>query len=549
MRCQTISCMKKILSIVVFSLLVISSYGQDKSKALNINVIPQPVAASGGNGKLVLTDIAIAAQSADEVNVANMLQEFFKANAIRSVVSGTSSANIKLVTKNDPSLGNEGYKLSVTPKDVTITANSGAGLFYGVQSLFQIISVGKKIELPVLEVSDQPRFSWRGLHLDVGRHFFPVSFIKKYIDVMAHYKYNTFHWHLTEDQGWRIEIKKYPKLQEIAANRKETVIGHASTKTRDEVKKYDGIPHGGYYTQEEVKEVVAYAAQRYVTIVPEIEMPGHAQAALAAYPNLGCTGGPYEVVTTWGVFKEVFCAGKETTFEFLEDVLDEVIPLFPGKYVHVGGDECPKDRWKTCPNCQQRMKTENLKDEHELQSYFIQRMEKYINSKGKTVIGWDEILEGGLAPNAAVMSWRGEEGGIAAAQQNHDVVMTPGKWCYFDHYQAPAEKEPLAIGGFLPVSLVYSYEPVPPSLNKEQAKHVLGSQGNVWTEYMATSDYVEYMVYPRAIALSEVLWSPKESRNYDNFVERLKVNQKLLDLWKINYAKHVFAADKAEVKK
>jgi hexosaminidase len=541
--------MKKILSIVILSLLIVCSYGQDKSKALNINLIPQPVSASTGNGKLVLNNITIAAQSADEVNVANMLQEFLNANAIKSSVSSTGAGNIKLITKNDPALGGEGYKLSITPKDITITANAGAGLFYGVQSLFQMISPGKKIELPVLEITDQPRFPWRGLHLDVGRHFFPVSFIKKYIDVMSHFKYNTFHWHLTEDQGWRIEIKKYPKLQEIAANRKETVIGHASTKTRDEVKKYDGTPHGGYYTQDEVKEVVAYAAQRYITIVPEIEMPGHAQAALAAYPNLGCTGGPYEVVTTWGVFKEVFCAGKETTFEFLEDVLDEVIPLFPGKYVHVGGDECPKDRWKTCPNCQQRMKTENLKDEHELQSYFIQRMEKYINSKGKTVIGWDEILEGGLAPNAAVMSWRGEEGGIAAAQQNHDVVMTPGKWCYFDHYQAPAEKEPLAIGGFLPLSLVYSYEPVPASLDKEQAKHVLGSQGNVWTEYMATTDYVEYMVYPRAIALSEVLWSPKETRNYDNFVERLKTNQKLLDLWKVNYAKHVFTEGKAEVKK
>ncbi|MBI1769634.1 MAG: family 20 glycosylhydrolase, partial [Bacteroidetes bacterium] len=360
-------------------------------------------------------------------------------------------------------------------------------------------------------------------------------------DLMAHYKLNTFHWHLTEDQGWRIEIKKYPRLQEVAANRKETIIGRASTRTRNNgLAKYDGVPHGGYYTQEEIREVVSYASKRYITILPEIEMPGHAQAALAAYSYLGCTGGPYQVATTWGVFDDVFCAGKETTFQFLQDVIDEVLPLFPGKYIHIGGDECPKTKWKKCANCQERMRIEKIKDEHGLQSYFIQRIEKYINAKGKNIIGWDEILEGGLAPNAVVMSWRGEEGGIAAAQQNHDVIMTPSKWVYLDYYQDTTKEEPLAIGGFVPVSKIYYYDPVPSQLTPEQAKHVLGTQANVWSEYMTTGDQVEYMVYPRAIALAELAWTSKENLNYNDFIKRLTANRILLDDWKVNYAKHVF---------
>jgi hexosaminidase len=534
--------MKKIIFSILFLSLIVFSYGQTTDA---LSVIPKPVSEKRGKGKLTLKkDIIIAAQSADAKNVAIFLQDFLKTRSITSnlATSATAKSDINFNLQSDPPLGKEGYKLSISEKNISISANTGAGLFYGVQSLFQLLSSSNA--LPVVEIIDQPRFSWRGLHLDVARHFFPVSFIKKYIDLMAHFKLNTFHWHLTEDQGWRVEIKKYPKLQEVAAFRKETVVGRASTKTRSEAK-YDGIQHGGFYTQEEIKEVVAYASQRYVTIVPEIEMPGHAQAALAAYPYLGCTGGPYEVATSWGVFKDVFCAGKESTFTFLQDVLDEVIPLFPGKYVHVGGDECPKDSWKVCPNCQQKIKELNLKDEHELQSYFIQRMEKYINSKGKSIIGWDEILEGGLAPNAAVMSWRGEEGGIAAAQQNHDVVMTPEKWVYFDYYQAPRENEPLAIGGLTPLNVVYSYDPVPSSFTPALAKHILGSQGNVWSEYLTTTDYVEYMVYPRAIALSEVLWTPRESKNYENFVERLRANQKLLDSWKISYAKHAFTEDKS----
>jgi hexosaminidase len=389
------------------------------------------------------------------------------------------------------------------------------------------------------------------MHLDVGRHFFPVSFIKKYIDYLALHKFNTFHWHLTEDQGWRIQIKKYPKLTQVGAWRNGTIIGRYPGTGND------GIKYGGFYTQEQIKEIVKYAADRYITVVPEIEMPGHSSAAIAAYPELSCfpdeptknyfpkqcawsgdsTG--KQVQQTWGVFDDVFCAGEENTFKFLEDVMDEVLALFPSKYIHVGGDECPKENWKRCPQCQKRMKDNNLKDEHELQSYFIQRMEKYLNKKGRILIGWDEILEGGLAPNAVVMSWRGETGGIEAAKQNHDVIMTPGNPVYFDHTQSENE-DSVTIGGFNPIEKVYAYEPVPKELNDEQAKHVLGAQANMWTEYMKNTKKVEYMLFPRIAALSEVLWSKKENKNWDDFQKRLMVQFKRYDLWKVNYSKAYF---------
>jgi hexosaminidase len=368
------------------------------------------------------------------------------------------------------------------------------------------------------------------MHLDVGRHFFSVDFIKKYINLMAMLKMNTFHWHLTEDQGWRIEIKKYPKLQEIAAFRDETLIGHYSDKPHQ----FDGKKYGGFYTQEEIKEVVKYASARQITIIPEIEMPGHSQAAIAAYPELGCTGEQVKVATKWGVFEEIYCP-KETTFKFLEDVIDEVSNLFPGKYIHIGGDEAPKIRWENCEHCQNLIKKEGLKDEHELQSYFIARMEKYINSKGKQIIGWDEILEGGLAPNATVMSWRGTNGAIEAAKQKHTVILTPQSHCYFDHYQSENKNEPLAIGGFLPLEKVYNFNPIPDELTTEEHQYVLGAQGNVWTEYMQTSENVEYMVFPRAIALSEVLWSAKEHRNYTDFIYRLEYFNKILDARNVNH--------------
>jgi hexosaminidase len=364
----------------------------------------------------------------------------------------------------------------------------------------------------------------------------PKEFVKKYIDYLAMYKFNTFHWHLTDDQGWRIEIKKYPKLTEIGAWRKETLIGHF----RDRPHKFDGKQHGGFYTQEEIEEIVNYAKSRYITVVPEIEMPGHAGAALASYPELSCTGGPFEVMTKWGINEEVYCAGNEKTFEFLKGVLSEVIELFPSEYIHIGGDECPKVRWEECFKCQARIKGENLKNEDELQSYFIKRIEKFLNSKGRKLIGWDEILEGGLAPDATVMSWRGMVGGIEASKAGHDVVMAPYSHVYFDYYQGNPELEPLAIGGYLPLKKVYSFEPTPEELTPEEAKHILGAQANVWTEYIKTPEHFEYMVFPRIAAISEVVWTPEELKSWDDFILRVEKQFKRYELLGINYAKSIY---------
>ncbi|MBL7982121.1 MAG: family 20 glycosylhydrolase, partial [Flavobacteriales bacterium] len=374
----------------------------------------------------------------------------------------------------------------------------------------------------------------RGMHLDPCRHFWSVEFTKKYIDLLARYKMNSFHWHLTDDQGWRIEIKKYPKLAEVGAWRKGSQVGPYSRR------EYDSIPYGGFYTQDEIREVVAYAKARHINVVPEIEMPGHALAALAAYPHLGCKGGPYEVNKGWGVFEDVFCAGNDSTFAMLEDVLTEVMELFPSEMIHIGGDECPKEAWKACGKCQARKKAHGLKDEHELQSYFIQRIEKFVNSKGRKIIGWDEILEGGLAPNAAVMSWQGIEGGIAAARSGHYAVMSPGSHCYFDHYQGDPANEPLAIGGYTTLQKVYSYEPIPTELKPEEHKYILGAQGNVWTEYILTPEHVEYMAVPRMLALAEVLWTPKAKRNEADFIQRLEKEFVRLDEMKVNASRSLY---------
>jgi len=530
--------MQKICCTLFICLLIA---GCAKKEIAPPDIVPKPVSLVAGDDIVQWKNqVTIVAKNEDEKHVASLLQEFFKSKGIEASITESSNEEnqITLLTATDETLQEEGYQLVIDKAGVSIRAKTGAGLFYGVQTLIQTISQDGK-EAPFVTISDYPRFPYRGLHLDVGRHMFPTEFIKKYIDLLARHKFNRFHWHLTEDQGWRIEIKKYPKLQELAAFRKETVIGHASTRTRNEPRQYDGQRYGGYYTQEEVKEIVKYAADRYVTVIPEIELPGHALAALSAYPNLGCTGGPYAAATTWGIFDDVFCAGKEDAFIFLQDVLDEVIALFPSQYIHIGGDECPKTKWEVCPHCKKRMKTEKLKDTHELQSYFIQRIEKYLNSKGKQIIGWDEILEGGLAPNATVMSWRGEEGGIAAAQQNHDVIMTPTKWCYLDYYQDPAKSEPIAVGTIITPRKIYEYEPIPSQLTADQAKHILGVQANVWTEYMKTSDYVERMVYPRACAMAEVAWSPKDDRDYGAFLKRMDTHLKRLDSWNVNYAKHI----------
>lgn len=447
-------------------------------------------------------------------------------------------------------VGPEGYRLTIEPDRIGIVAATPKGYFYGIQTLLQLLppeafspQLIKDVDwvLPCLQIEDEPRFSYRGLHLDVGRHFFPVPFIKKYIDLIALHKLNTFHWHLTEDQGWRIEIKKYPKLTQIGSKRKETIIGHARRENKAYTGKYDGQEYGGFYTQAEIRDVVRYAQARFVTIIPEIELPGHALAALAAYPELGCKPDTtYRVATTWGVFEDVFCP-REVTFKFLEDVLTEVMDLFPGPYIHIGGDECPKKQWRESQFCQDLMKKQGLKDEHELQSYFVGRIEKFITSKGRKLIGWDEILEGGLSPNATVMSWRGTEGGIAAARQNHDAVMTPSSHVYLDYYQTEAKSEPVVIGSYTPLAKVYGYEPVPAELKPAEAKHILGTQANVWTEYMKTSDQVEYMVFPRACALAEVAWSLKECCTYADFVSRLSTHVKRLDYLNVKYGRYADA--------
>lgn len=436
----------------------------------------------------------------------------------------------------------EAYQLKVDASQVVISSPSEAGVFYGIQTLRKAVDVaeGSNVELPAVEIKDQPRFGYRGMMLDVGRHFFSMDEIKTYIDMMALHNINRFHWHLSEDQGWRIEIKKYPKLTEIGSMRKETVIGHNSGK-------YDGKPYGGFYTQEQAKEIVAYAAERYITVIPEIDLPGHMQAALAAYPELGCTGSPYEVWTQWGVSDNVLCAGNDQTIQFIKDVLAEIVEIFPSEYIHVGGDECPKVKWSTCPKCQARIKALGLKSdnkhtkEERLQSYVIHEAEEFLNSKGRKMIGWDETLEGGLAPNATVMSWRGEAGGIEAAKQHHDVVMTPNTYLYFDYYQSKdTETEPMAIGGYLPIERVYSYEPMPKSLSPEEQKYIVGVQANLWTEYIPDFKQVQYMVLPRMAALSESQWCAPEKKNYEAFLQRVSrlVNIYAKNGW--NYATHIF---------
>lgn len=436
----------------------------------------------------------------------------------------------------------EGYQLKVTSDQVVISGPTEAGVFYGIQTLRKSIPVaqGVDIALPAVEINDYPRFSYRGAHLDVSRHFFPVDSVKRFIDMLALHNMNRFHWHLTDDQGWRIEIKGLPELTEVGSKRTETVIGHNSGK-------YDGKPYGGFFTQEEAKEIVAYAAERHITVIPEIDLPGHMQAALTAYPNLGCTGGPYEVWKIWGVSEDVLCAGNDETLKFIDDVLGEIIQIFPSEYIHVGGDECPKVRWTKCPKCQDRIKALGIKAdknhtaEEKLQSFIINHAEKYLNDHGRQIIGWDEILEGGLAPNATVMSWRGEGGGIEAAKQKHDVIMSPNTYLYFDYYQSKdVEQEPEAIGGYLPLERVYSYEPMPASLTPEEQKYIKGVQANLWTEYIPTFSQVEYMELPRMAALADIQWTNPEHKDYQDFLQRLVRMVKIYDVYQYNYAKHVF---------
>lgn len=450
----------------------------------------------------------------------------------------------------DTSIADEGYSLDIDPSKIIIKASSAAGFYYAVQSLKQLLPIAvygdkksdsvEEWEVPCAHIDDAPRFSYRGMHLDVARHFFSVDEVKRYIDLLAMHKLNVFHWHLTDDQGWRIEIKKYPKLTEIGSIRKHTMV----EKNFDQ---YDNTPYGGYYTQDQIRDIVNYAKERFITIIPEVDLPGHMVAALASYPSLGCTGGPYEVQGVWGVHPDVLCAGKEETYEFVTDVLSEVIELFPSRYIHIGGDECPKDRWKKCPLCQARIRKLGLKTDKEhtaeerLQSYFMTRVEKFLNENNRQIIGWDEILEGGAAPNATVMSWRGTDGGVQAAKLRHNVVMTPNTYLYFDYYQSEdTQTEPLAIGSYVPLERVYDFEPVPDTLDNDSKKYILGAQANLWTEYISDFKQVEYMLLPRLDALSEVQWTQPENKNWVNFLDRLQHNIQVYDLKGYNYGKHIF---------
>jgi hexosaminidase len=532
--------------------------------AQEINIIPKPQQLELKKGSFTITPLTVLVTS----DVNEKASTFFFNRHLKTyygfqlkTAKAATKNFIRFSTKRFIQPGTEGkYDLNVTATGIEISGDTYSGTFNGMQTLIQLLpipiekakSLNYKISVNQLSITDFPRFQYRGMHLDIGRHFQSVAFIKRYIDFLAYHKLNKFHWHLTEDQGWRIEIKKYPELTTIGSKRNGTIIGRYPGKGND------NQPHEGFYTQAQIKEVVQYAKERFIEVIPEIEMPGHSSAAIAAYPWLSCfpnkpTAIPANMISqksieeqkngriklvqeTWGVFDDVFCAGNDSVFTFLENVIDEVITLFPSRYFHIGGDECPKTHWKICAKCQQRIKELGLKDEHELQSYFVQRIEKYLNSKGKTLIGWDEILEGGLAPNAIVMSWRGEAGGIEAAKQKHQVIMSPGKPVYFDHSQSRNE-DSVTIGNYNPIEAVYAYDPVPKELNTDEAKYVLGAQANVWTEYMNNTKKIEYMIFPRMAALSEVLWTGIENKSWDDFEKRLPVQMKRYEMMGVNYSK------------
>lgn len=544
-------------SIAVFCLFFVNYHFLN---AQNIHIIPQPTSIIEKTGSFSLTKkTALIAKTKDEIKSANFFNGYLK--SYYGFQLPVKSSGTKGIIIHSGNTSKDSYTLSANSNAIVIKGTSAASAFYGVQTLIQLLPVNKSaaFNIPAVLISDAPALQYRGLHLDVSRHFFPVAFLKKYIDYIALHKMNYFHWHLTDDQGWRIEIKKYPRLTEVGGYRNGTITGNFPGKGNT------NEHYGGFYTQEQVKEIVKYAADRYITVIPEIEMPGHGNAAIAAYPYLSCfpEKSTYEyfkqdniaknwagdttgkqVMQSWGVYADVFCAGKESTFKFMQDVVDEVIPLFPSKIFHIGGDECPKKNWEKCPHCQQRIKDLGIKGdqkhkaEHYLQSYFVTRMEKYLNGKGKTLLGWDEILEGGLAPNAWVMSWRGEEGGIEAASQRHNVIMTPSGYMYFDHQQVKHD-DSLTISGnrwFLPIEKVYSWKVVPDKLDAENKKYIVGGQANLWTEYISNPAKVEYMLFPRIAALSEALWVPQSSaKDFDAFNARLAVQKKRYDLWGTDY--------------
>ncbi|HBW85452.1 MAG TPA: beta-N-acetylhexosaminidase [Crocinitomicaceae bacterium] len=518
--------MKNLFFLIALLSLNFHYYGQEKS----CPILPTPVTYQTTNEIISIPKSIIIDTTNLSLNNFNQLKELGK--IYHNLDYTTSKEQPLIVFRKLKNVMEDSYSINVA-ENIAISYCSERSCYYAFHSLMQLIQQnGQELQLNKCFVKDYPNFQWRGLHLDVARHFFTKEEVKRFLDIMAIYKFNMFHWHLTDDQGWRIESKKYPKLTEIGAWRDSTVNLHYSTQPRT----YNKVRYGGFYTQEDVKEIVSYAAERFITVVPEIEMPGHARAALAAYPHLSCTGKSMPVESLWGVFDDIFCAKKES-IDFLKDLLEEFIPLFPGNYFHIGGDEAPKTRWKKCAKCQEVIATNHLKDEHELQSYFIKQLDVFLDSKGKKLIGWDEILEGGLSPNAAVMSWRGYEGGIEASKLGHEVVMTPGSHCYFDHYQGKSKEEPLAIGGFTPLEKVYDFSPIHPEMNSSQTAYVLGGQANLWTEYIDSFEKLMYMAYPRAIALSQVLWNPTTKPSYEIFEKSLIDNQfPVLKRLNVNYS-------------
>jgi len=534
--------------IALVSLVTLALAAQDTTLA----VIPRPVHMTRGTGAFTLTAATAIVTDRATRDVGYQLADWLQpATGFRFQVSGVGGAATHVISlridSTLSSLGDEGYRLTVTPTRITIRAYKPAGVFYGVETLRQLLPpdifrsapvAGVAWTAPAVDIEDVPRFSWRGAHLDVSRSFMPKEFVKKYIDLLALHKLNRFHWHLTDDQGWRIEIKKYPLLTQVGAWRRNSLVGvqHAYADTSQWV--FDNVPHGGFYTQDDVREIVAYAKARFITVVPEIEMPGHAQAAIAAYPWLGNTGAQLEVLNHWGVDANILNP-SDSAIHFMQDVLTEVLALFPSHWVHTGGDEAVKVQWQASPLAQQRIKDLGLSSENALQSWMTAQMSQWLAARGRALIGWDEILEGGtegLSPNAVVMSWRGIDGGVAAAKAGHDVVMTPTSNTYFDYYQSRDQvHEPLAIGGFLPLETVYAFEPVPPALDSAQATHVLGTQGQIWTEYQRNPKNVEYMVFPRLVALAEVAWTPMAERDFQDFTHRLTKHLARLGALDVNY--------------
>lgn len=517
--------MKQIpLLLFILACSIYSAFSQE------VSIIPKPVYADVKPGSFAINaGTKIYYNTASAERSAKFLQSFIHNHyEISPAVQKVAAAVNGIHFIYDNSFAKESYELTVSKNKVTIKGDV-AGLFYGLQSLLQMMPVENKapISLPQVAIKDKPRFGYRGAMLDCGRYFFTPEDVKRFIDLMAYYKLNTFHWHLTEDAGWRIEIKKYPLLTQIGAWRR----GTQSVRGGDS---FDRLPHGGFYTQKDVKDIIKYAQERNINIIPEIDMPGHTLAVLAAYPEVSCTGGPFKVLEYWGIQKDVLCAGNEKTYEIVEGVLDELLEMFPSKIIHIGGDEAPKDRWKACSKCQAKIKAENLKDEHELQSYFVRRVGKYLQSKGRKMLGWDEIMEGGLAPNAIVMSWRGEKGGIEAAQMHHEVVMAPTTYMYLDYYQAKPAGEPFNIGGNLPLEKVYGYEPLSPAIPEENQKYIIGVQGNIWMEFIHSVPKTDYMGFPRLLAVAEIGWSTKE-KNYSDFLSRLSYNLQWLDKMNVNF--------------